>query len=133
MDELSRRRFLQAMTAGSVAALGCTPAAAGWKAWATSITPGVLGLKGAGTITLGAVVPLTGGLAAIGRYYRDAYRFTIDKINEKGGIVAGGKPYKLSLKLVDSKSKAKLGLRRFEQLAADQGIDLLLGSYSNDD
>src|SRR5690349_9873660 len=108
MDDLSRRRCLQAMTGGLVVALGSTPAAAGWRAWAGAITPGAL--KGSGTITLGAVLPLTGSLAASGRYCRDAYRFTVDKINEKGGLVVGGKKYKLSLKLVDSKSRAKLVL-----------------------
>ena len=46
MNDLTRRRCIQAMTAGLAAALGSTPAAAGWKAWATSIAPGVLGRYG---------------------------------------------------------------------------------------
>ena len=35
------------------------------------------------TIVLGASVQLTGPLANTGRYYRDAYKFAIDKINDK--------------------------------------------------
>ena len=43
------------------------------------------------TITLGTAVQLTGKDANTGRYYRDGYQFTIDKINEKGGITVAGK------------------------------------------
>src|SRR5713226_3739915 len=41
---------------------------------------------GSDTVTLGAAMPLTGSLANTGRTYRDAYQFTVDKINEKGGM-----------------------------------------------
>src|SRR5467141_359697 len=69
-------------------------------------------------VTFGAAVQLTGGLAGTGRYYRDAYQFMVDKINETGGITVGGKTYKLALKLLDSKSDSKLGSRLHERLVA---------------
>ena len=37
-------------------------------------------------IVLGASMQLTGPVANIGRYYRDAYQFATDKINITGGV-----------------------------------------------
>jgi branched-chain amino acid transport system substrate-binding protein len=85
------------------------------------------------TITLGAAVQLTGSLANTGRYYRDGYQFTVDKINEKGGITVGGKTYKLALKLLDNKSDPKLGRPLHERLVAKDKVNFLLGPFSSND
>ena len=68
----------------------------------------------ADTITLGATLQLTGSLAGTGRYYRDAYQITVDKINETGGIALGDIRYKLALKILDNVSDPDLprGSRR---------------------
>lgn len=85
------------------------------------------------TVTLGAAVQLTGNLAGTGRYYRDAYQFMVDKINEKGGISVGGKTYKLALKLLDSKSDSTLGSRLHERMVSKDKVDFLLGPFSSND
>src|SRR5262245_21790829 len=77
---------------------------------------GVAACSRSDTVTLGSAVQLTGSLADTGRYYRDAYQFAVDKINETGGITVGGKTHKLALKLVDNKSDAKLDAGQHEQL-----------------
>jgi branched-chain amino acid transport system substrate-binding protein len=81
------------------------------------------------TVTLGAVVQLTGFLANTGRYYRDGYQFAVDKVNEKGGINIAGKNYKVTLKLVDNKSDSKQTQRQHERLAGK--VSGLLGPYSS--
>src|SRR5712692_451469 len=88
---------------------------------------------GSDTVTLGAAMQLTGSLANTGRTYRDAYQFTVDKINEKGGMTVGGKKYKLALKLLDNKSDPKLGLRQHERLLSKDKVNFLLGPYSSND
>jgi branched-chain amino acid transport system substrate-binding protein len=85
------------------------------------------------TITLGASVQLTGTQANTGRYYRDAYQLAIDKINEKGGIQVGGKPYKLALKLYDNQSDVNLGQRQYVQLITQDKVNFLLGPFSSND
>jgi branched-chain amino acid transport system substrate-binding protein len=88
---------------------------------------------GSDKVTLGAAVQVTGHLANSGRYYRDGYQFTVDKINEKGGITVGGKQYKLALRLLDNKSDPKLGLRQHERLLSKNKVNFLLGPYSSNE
>jgi branched-chain amino acid transport system substrate-binding protein len=40
-------------------------------------------------VVLGTSVQLTGSVANTGRYYRDAYRFAIDKINAASAVRVG--------------------------------------------
>jgi branched-chain amino acid transport system substrate-binding protein len=86
-----------------------------------------------GTITLGAAVQLTGALANTGRYYRDSYQMTIDRINQAGGVTVGGKKYKLALKLLDSQSDLNLGVRQYVQLITSDKVNFLLGPFSSND
>ncbi|HEX3970193.1 MAG TPA: amino acid ABC transporter substrate-binding protein [Stellaceae bacterium] len=83
------------------------------------------------TITLGTAVQLTGKDANTGRYYRDGYQFTIDKINEKGGITVGGKKYNLKLDVLDNQSDTNLDVQLYTKLITQDKVDFLLGSYSS--
>jgi len=85
------------------------------------------------TVTLGAAVQLTGALANTGRYYRDAYQMTIDRINQAGGITVGGKKYTLALKLLDNQSDLNLGVRQYVQLITSDKVNFLLGPFSSND
>ena len=82
-------------------------------------------------LTLGASVQLSGGLAGTGRYYRDAYQFTVDKINESGGITVDGKKYKVALRLLDNKSDPGVNVTQHERLVARDKVNVLLGSFSS--
>jgi branched-chain amino acid transport system substrate-binding protein len=82
-------------------------------------------------IVLGASVQLTGSSANTGRYYRDAYEFAIDKINEKGGVKVGDKQEKLALKLYDNQSNVNLSVRQYVQLVSQDKVDLLLGPFAS--
>jgi branched-chain amino acid transport system substrate-binding protein len=72
-------------------------------------------------------------LANTGRYYRDAYRLTVDKINEKGGVKLGGQQYKLALDLLDNQSDVNLGVRQYVQLVTHDKVNFLLGPFSSND
>jgi len=85
------------------------------------------------TITLGAAVQLTGALSNTGRYYRDGYQMTIDKINASGGITVGGKKYTFALKLLDNQSDLNLGVRQYVQLITADKVNFLLGPFSSND
>ncbi len=85
------------------------------------------------TITLGAALQLTGGLANTGRYYRDAYQLAVERINERGGVELGGERYKLMLEILDNQSDANLGVRQYVQLLTRDKVNFLLGPYSSSD
>ncbi len=82
-------------------------------------------------IVLGASVQLTGPSANTGRYYKDAYEFAVDKINEAGGIDVGGEKHKLALKIYDNQSDVNLSVRQYTQLVSQDKVDLLLGPFAS--
>ncbi|CAM5379615.1 amino acid ABC transporter substrate-binding protein [Eoetvoesiella caeni] len=82
-------------------------------------------------IVLGASVQLTGPLANTGRYYRDAYQITVDKINAAGGVKIGGQAHKLALKLYDNQSDVNLSVRQYTQLLTQDKVNLLLGPFAS--
>jgi len=84
-------------------------------------------------ISFGAAVQLTGANANTGRYYRDAYSLTIDKINEKGGLKLGDKPVPITLRLLDNQSDVNLGVREYVELVTRDKVNFLLGPYSSND
>lgn len=85
----------------------------------------------AADITLGASVQLTGPLANTGRYYKDAYEFAIDQINQKGGVKVGNGQSKLALKLYDNQSDVNLSVRQYTQLVSQDKVNLLLGPFAS--
>ncbi|HTN65796.1 MAG TPA: amino acid ABC transporter substrate-binding protein, partial [Burkholderiaceae bacterium] len=82
-------------------------------------------------VVLGASVQLTGPVANTGRYYRDAYQITIDKINAAGGVKIGGQSHKLALKLYDNQSDVNLSVRQYTQLVSQDKVQLLLGPFAS--
>jgi branched-chain amino acid transport system substrate-binding protein len=91
--------------------------------WSTAVS--------AADIVLGASVQLTGPSANTGRYYKDAYEFAIDKINEGGGVTVGGEKHKLALKIYDNQSDVNLSVRQYTQLVSQDKVDLLLGPFAS--
>jgi branched-chain amino acid transport system substrate-binding protein len=97
------------------------------------LTTTTVACTGNDTVTLGAALQLTGNLSASGRYYRDAYQFAVDKINEQGGVTIGEFRYKLALKVRDNQSDASRSARLQEELITNDRVNFLLGSYSSSD
>ncbi len=83
------------------------------------------------TITFGTSMQLTGQDANLGRYYRDAYVLTVDRINKAGGIKIGGKSVPIALKLLDNQSDANLAVRQYVGLVTQDKVDFLLGPYAS--
>lgn len=82
-------------------------------------------------IVLGASVQLTGPVANTGRYYKDAYEFTVEKINAAGGVKVGNETRKLALKIYDNQSDVNLSVRQYTQLVSQDKVDLLLGPFAS--
>lgn len=91
----------------------------------------VAGMASAQTITLGASVQVTGPVSNTGRYYKDAYEFAIERINQAGGVKVGDKQEKLALKLLDNQSDVNLSVRQYVQLLSQDHVNLLLGPFAS--
>ena len=86
---------------------------------------------GADEIVLGSAISQTGKYAREGKFYVDAYALTVDAVNKAGGVKAGGKAYKLVLKMYDDQSDPNLSVRLFTRLVTSDKVNFLLGPYSS--
>lgn len=88
------------------------------------------GADGGGDITIGAVHPLTGGLAGVGGLMNDGAKMAVEDINADGGIEAlDGAELKLADG--DSQGEAAIGQSEAQRLIQD-GAVALVGTYQSD-
>lgn len=79
------------------------------------------------TVTIGAILPLSGLFSTLGPPERDALRMSVKKINAAGGFTVDGKQYKLKLKVLDDESNAAtVGISDYRQLVAVDRVPVLL-------
>lgn len=93
--------------------------------------PGLGAAGDTSTITFGVTIPITGERAAEGQYSLDGYQFYVKTINRQGGIVVGGKHYRIALKYYDDQSQPRRTAALYRQLIADDKVNFLLGPYSS--
>lgn len=83
------------------------------------------------TIVLGAAVSLTGKYATNGKHTKNGYDLGVKVINDHGGVVVGGKHYKLEIKYYDDESTAARGTQLAERLIEQDKIQYMLGPYGS--
>ncbi|HEY3246834.1 MAG TPA: amino acid ABC transporter substrate-binding protein [bacterium] len=85
----------------------------------------------AGSIKLGAVVPLTGRFAAGGAQVKAGYEFAVEDINARGGVQVGSQRLPLELIMLDDESDPTKTVSRLDTLAS-QGVVAYLGGFGSD-
>jgi branched-chain amino acid transport system substrate-binding protein len=83
------------------------------------------------TIVLGAAVSITGKYATNGKHTKNGYDLGVKVINDHGGVVVGGKHYKLKIKYYDDESTAARGTQLAERLIEQDKIQYMLGPYGS--
>ena len=106
----------------SIAALG-TAVIMLTSACATTEGEGASG--GDGALTIGALYPLTGPLAALGIEQSNGVKLAVEFVNEQGGI--NGKPVKIKFQDASSSSAAASGVKRL----IDDGVPVVFGTSSS--
>ncbi|MFG1464937.1 ABC transporter substrate-binding protein [Xanthobacter sp. DSM 24535] len=81
-------------------------------------------------VTIGFVLPLSGGSATIGNQTKMGAQVAADQINEAGGIASMGGA-KLKLIFADSQSKPDIGASETERLIQRENVSLLVGAYNS--
>ncbi|HCP18818.1 MAG TPA: amino acid ABC transporter substrate-binding protein, partial [Alphaproteobacteria bacterium] len=61
------------------------------------------------TIILGSSISLTGKYATNGLHTQRGYDYAVNMINDNGGVMVGGKSYKLAVKYYDDESTPARG------------------------
>ncbi len=117
----------------SVALSGCTSPAA---PPAATQAPGAAATKAPAApaqvseIKIGALVPLTGGLAELGKAIKDGYETAAEIVNEEGGIKSMGGA-KLKFIYADSGGKPDVGVSQTERLITVEKVAMISGAYQS--
>jgi branched-chain amino acid transport system substrate-binding protein len=82
-------------------------------------------------IKIGAAVSLTGAQSRFGNMVKNGYELWKDYVNDKGGIDAGGKKYKVTLIYYDDQSDPQVSAKLTEKLITQDNVQFLLGPYSS--
>jgi len=82
------------------------------------------------TIKIGALHPVSGDSAAMGKAMRQALTFAIDEINAQGGIKSLGGA-KIELVYGDTQTKPDVGVSEVERLIEQEGVALVVGCYNS--
>jgi branched-chain amino acid transport system substrate-binding protein len=79
------------------------------------------------TVTVGAILPITGFLSTLGPPERDAMQMGIEDVNKAGGFEVGGQRYNLKLKVLDDESNpATVGVTAYRQLVDVDKVPVLV-------
>jgi len=78
-------------------------------------------------ILIGAIYPLTGGVAAIGQNIQRGINFAVAEINAKGGINGS----KIRIIYGDSQGDPKIGMSEADRLITQENVVALLGAYQS--
>ncbi len=85
-----------------------------------------------GTISIGAVVPLTGKYAAGGALVKNGYELAVEDINNAGGVDVGGQKMQLELTVLDDASDPTKTTQQLETLNSSNNVSAYLGGFGSD-
>lgn len=83
------------------------------------------------TIVLGSANSLTGKYSSNGVDTQNGYDLAIKVVNDAGGVMVGGKKYKLAVQYYDDESTSARTAQLIERLVNQDGIKYILGPYSS--
>jgi len=78
-------------------------------------------------VTIGASLPITGGLAINGQKHKEGYELCVELVNKAGGLL--GEP--VSMVISDNQSINETAQAQFERLINEDKVSILLGTFSS--
>jgi branched-chain amino acid transport system substrate-binding protein len=82
-------------------------------------------------IRFGAPLPLTGPLAPEGIKQQQGYDLWAEQANKAGGILVGGKKYKVEIVYADYQSNTPRAVQTTEQMITQDNINFLFGAFGS--
>jgi branched-chain amino acid transport system substrate-binding protein len=124
-----KKVFLLALAASLIAGLILAGCAQPGQAPATPAAPATTSAK---TLDIGVATPLTGPMAFIGSFLRNAAVLAMDDQNSQGGVTIAGQKYTLNPIIRDTKQDLVLGKTIAEELIFDKGVKAIYGPFISD-
>lgn len=104
----------------------------GVAAAALSLSMGTAQAKVEGdTIIIGSALSETGKYSTNGIHTKNGYELAAKLINDGGGVMVGGKSYKIAIQYYDDESTPARGAQLAERLIQQDGVEFMLGPYSS--
>ncbi len=113
--------YMKAVVAATAVVVGVGMAAAG---------PAAAKVEG-DTIILGSAISLTGKYSTNGENTQRGYDLAAKRINDMGGVMVGGKSYKLKIVYYDDESTGARAAQLAERLIKQDKVKFMLGPYSS--
>lgn len=88
------------------------------------------GASGNQTVVIGATLPLTGQLSAVGPILKAAYQSAVDDANAAGGIEVNGTKTKINLVILDNTSDPNMASSQASTLYLQDNAVALLGPFT---
>ncbi len=82
-------------------------------------------------IRFGAPLPLTGPLAPEGLKQQQGYDLWAEQANKAGGIMVGGKKYKVEIVYADYQSSTPRAVQATEQMITQDNVNFLFGAFGS--
>ena len=83
------------------------------------------------TIIIGSAISLTGKYSTNGQNTQRGYDLGVERVNSMGGVMVGGKSYKLKIIYYDDESAGARAAQLAERLIKQDKIKFMLGPYSS--
>jgi branched-chain amino acid transport system substrate-binding protein len=83
------------------------------------------------TVTLGVLTALSGPLAAPGKFQMNGFNLAAEELNAAGGIMVGGKRYRVELKVYDTRGNPAEGASAMQRLTTVDRVPVVLGELSS--
>jgi len=81
-------------------------------------------------ILIGGTLPLTGGEARIGGFFKEGYDLALEEVTKAGGLEVGGKKLPVKLMLLDDTTNQATAVSLADKLINSDKVDFFLGTYS---
>jgi len=82
-------------------------------------------------VRFGAPLPLTGPLAPEGIKQQQGYDLWAEQANKIGGILVGGKRYKVEIDYADYQSNTPRAVQTTEQMISQDNVNFLFGAFGS--
>jgi branched-chain amino acid transport system substrate-binding protein len=82
-------------------------------------------------VKIGVMFSMTGAGSAVGKVQLDGAKLAVKQVNDRGGVILGGKKVKVEAVIRDDETKPDVAARRFRELNEDKILLVVGGTFAH--